>query len=118
MRARLAGAVFGVWLMAAPAVLGYAGTAAVNQRVVGPAVLGASFVAIWPLMRSLRRIEFVAGVWLVVSSPFFGSAAAPKINGVAAGLLLVALSFLGGATGERFGGGWSSLLGDKGGGRQ
>ncbi len=117
MRVRLAGAVLGVWLMVAPAMLGYAGSAAVNQRVVGPVVLGASFVAIWPLMRPLRRIEFVAGVWLVVSSPFFGSAA-PKINGVAVGLMLVALSSLGGATGERFGGGWSSLLGDTGGGRR
>ncbi len=36
MLACLIGGAFGVWLVATPAVLGYAGPTALNDRIVGP----------------------------------------------------------------------------------
>lgn len=111
MVARLASAALGVWLMAAPAVLGYGDPARTADRIAGPVVFALGFVGAWPVMRSLRRAELVAGVWLVLAPWVLGYNAVPFINGSIAGLLLAALSFAGGETGRSFGGGWSAVSG-------
>lgn len=103
--------VVGVWLMAAPAILGYADVTAASavHRVVGPTAAGFALVAIWGHMRPLRWVNVPLGLVLVaaplvVTYPLVGAA-----NSVAAGLLLVGLALVRGEVGERFGGGWSVL---------
>ena len=110
MWARVLGAALGAWLMAAPDVLGYGGTAGVGDHVVGPIVVGSSVVAAWPVLRSLRWVGLPAGAWLLVAPWIFGyyGTVAMK-NGSVVGFLLVALALLGGEKGIRFGGGWRSL---------
>jgi hypothetical protein len=47
MWAQLINALLGMWLMAAPAVLGYIGPARTNDRIIGPLAAGAALIAIW-----------------------------------------------------------------------
>ena len=113
MWARLVGALLGGWLVISPAVLGYSGLgAANNDHIVGPVVLCASIVAIWPVMRPLRWLGLAAGAWLLAAPwllfRWYGSL--PTINDLAVGVLLIILAFLGGKAEKSFGGGWLSLL--------
>jgi hypothetical protein len=115
MWARLLSAALGVWLMAAPDVLGYGGTAGVGDHVVGPIVVGSAVVAAWPVMRPLRWVGLVAGAWLLVAPWIFGDYGTVAMeNGSVVGFLLAALALLGGERESRFGGGWRRLLGRKG----
>ena len=114
MWARLIAALLGGWLMAAPDVLGYSGVAAAanNDHAVGPIVVGASLVAAWPVVRSLRWVELLAGAWLIaapwVLMRWYGWT--PTLDSLGVGLALVVLAFLGAETGKSFGGGWLALL--------
>ncbi len=115
MWARVLGAALGAWLMAAPGAFGYGGTAGISDHVVGPIVVGSSVVAAWPVLRSLRWVGLPAGAWLLVAPwilGYYGTVAME--NGSVVGLILVALALLGGEEGNRFGGGWRSLLVRKG----
>jgi hypothetical protein len=44
----------GMWLMAAPAILGYGGTAATNDWIIGPRAATIAAVAASEVLRSLR----------------------------------------------------------------
>ena len=109
MWARGAAALLGVWLMAAPAVLGYGGAAATSDRIVGPLVAAVALIAMSRVMRPLRRVNTLAGAWLAVAPLLLDHAGLAVFNAVAVGIAIVALSFVGSDYGEEFGGGWSSL---------
>ena len=102
-------ALLGVWLMAAPAVLGYAGLASDIHRIVGPVAAGIAFVALWPHVRSLRWTNLGLGAVLVLAPLFAPFDAAAAWNSVAVGALLAGLAFVRGTVDERFGGGWWAL---------
>lgn len=109
--ARLASTVTGLWLMAAPAALGYSGAAEVNDRIVGPVAASFAIIAIWTVTRQVRRVNTLAGAWLLAAPWLLGYGAwVPTVNDMAAGALLVAFSLVRGPIDEQFGGGWSSLL--------
>lgn len=110
MWARIAGSVLGIWLMAAPAVLHYAGPAQTNDHITGPVVFGSAFVAVWQLMRPLRWVELVVGAWLLAAPWILAYGTVPIINSLIVGLLTIVLALLGGKTSKRFGGGWASIL--------
>ena len=114
MWARLLSAALGAWLMASPDVLSYGGTAAFNDHVVGPIVVGSAVVAAWPVMRPMRWVGLVAGAWLLVTPWIFGYYETAALeNSSVVGFLLAALALLDGEEGSRFGGGWRSLLARK-----
>ena len=119
---RLAGAwaqiisvALGWWLMAAPAVLGYAGLAADAHRILGPIASAFALIAVWGHVRPLRWANvplggLVAAVPLLAVTPYASPfTLAATVNRVLAGVALVALSFVRGEVYGEFGGGWSSL---------
>jgi hypothetical protein len=106
MVARLLAARLGAWLVAAPAVLGYAGATATSDHIAGPLVVGTSLPAAWPVLRELRWMELVAGAWLLVAPWLSATPADAIVAGIATGLVLAKLSFAGGEAGRRFDGGW------------
>ncbi len=110
MWARVVGVMLGVWLMAAPAVLDYAGPARINDRIIGPLVVAFAFVAIWEVTRSLRWINLALSAWLVFAPWALFYDLIPTLNSTVVGLLLGPLSAVRGKVEQRFGGGWSSLL--------
>lgn len=116
MWARIVNFFFGLWLMAAPALLGYIGTPAeVNDRIVGPLIASFAFVAIWDITRGLRWVNTLLGLWLVVSPFLLGAWVADwsfpaTINSVLVGLYVAILSLVPGQVRHQFAGGWRSLL--------
>jgi hypothetical protein len=111
MWVQMVSSLLGVWLMAAPAVLGYGDPARTNDRIVGPLSASFAFIAIWEVTRGLRWAGLPLGAWLLVAPWVLGNyASTPTLNSMVVGLLLIALSLVRGNIGQSFGGGWSALL--------
>lgn len=100
----------GLWLMAAPDLLGYGGPARVNDLVVGPIAASFACVALWEVARSLRWVNVLLGAWLALSPLILGVGARAAGNEILSGLLLAAASLVGGRARRSYAGGWSALL--------
>lgn len=107
--ARWVSAALGLWLMAAPAVLGYGGEASATHRLVGPVVASFAFVAVWSHVRGLRWANLPLGVLLLVVPWPLGFTPIATVNSLTVGLGLVALAPVRGPIRGRFGGGWAYL---------
>jgi hypothetical protein len=109
--ARLAAVAAGIWLMFAPAVLGYQGVAENNDRIFGPIGAAIAFVAVWEVVRALRWGTLPVGIWLVAAPLVLGyDHGAAAISSVAAGVVMAGSAFLGGDVEASFGGGWRSVF--------
>lgn len=107
---RLVNAALGIWLMAAPAVLGYGAPAATNDRIVGPAVATFGIVAMAGATRPARWGNTVFGAWLLVAPWLLGYATwTTRLNDVLVGAVVIAVSLVRGRVDDTFAGGWSSL---------
>lgn len=110
MWARILNAALGIWLMAAPAVLGYAAPAEVNDRIVGPVIATFAIIAVAGATRPVRRVNTAAGAWLLVAPWILGyGATAPTVNDMVVGAVVIAASLVKGTVKDEFAGGWSSL---------
>jgi len=109
MWAQILNVLLGLWLMAAPAVLGYAGPAAVNDYIVGPLAASFATVALWEATRPLRWANLALGLWLLIAPWVLGYGWTALANSTLVGVLLMAFSFVSGQLQHRFGGGWASL---------
>lgn len=107
-------ALIGVWLMAAPAVLGYEGGTADNaHRILGPLIASFGTVAVFQATRGARWVNVplggaVAATALLVFLPSEGGPMA--VNAVLSGALVAGLSLLGGQVSVKTGGGWRAIL--------
>lgn len=106
----LLSAAVGVWLMSAPAVLRTTATAAASDQVVGALVVTWSVIAFGEVARPARFLNLLMGLWLV-AAPWLlsGATGASRWNDLAAGALLIALSFRRGRIEQRFGS-WNRYL--------
>ena len=109
MWARLVSTALGLWLMAAPAVLGAGPPVSTVDWIVGPIVASAAWVSLWEITRSLRWVNLPLGLWLATAPFVLGYPLIPLLNSLVVGLALAALSFVRGKTTQRLGGGWASL---------
>jgi hypothetical protein len=102
--------MLGLWLMAAPTILGYVGPARTNHRIVGPLAVSCAVIALWEVTRPMRWGNFALGLWLLVAPWMFADAWAAFLNSSLVGLLLIAFAQVRGtAEPQHFGGGWSAL---------
>lgn len=121
MRYRLVNVVLGLWLMVAPAVLGYSSAledagafrADSIDRVFGPLIITFATVAIWPELRPLRWANTALGALLVLAGaalpawlPYTATATASQI---ATGAVVLAVATVRGRVDTRSGGGWRSV---------
>ena len=96
--------------MAAPAVLGHAGTAAgKSDRVVGPLIVAGAFLGIFTITRPARWFNLLPGAWLLVAPWALGAPTDAIVSDVAAGVVVLALAPVGRMGYDRYGGGWASL---------
>lgn len=111
MWARLANTALGLWLMAAPAVLGYEGTAAAtNDRITGPLAATFAIIAIWEVTRTLRWLNLALGLWLLAAPWSLGGfPAEATLTSMATGALLAVFSLVRGKIRQDHGGGWSAV---------
>jgi hypothetical protein len=100
-----AGALVGVWLMAAPSVLGLAGAAADTTHIAGALVATFAVIAFAEPARLTRYLNVLCGLWVILAPWVLdgGSANWTWIAGVT-GLALIALSLRRGAVEDRYGG--------------
>ena len=110
MWARIANVALGLWLMAAPAVLGYDGAARTNARIVGPIAAAFAAIAIWGVTRTFRRVTTLLGAWLLLAPWLLTHATDALVNSLIVGALMIGCSLVRGSIEQRFGGGWPTLL--------
>lgn len=111
MWARFVNTMLGIWLMAAPAVMGYTDTAGdSNHRIIGPLVVSFAVVAIWEHTRPLRWANLPLGLWLAISPLFISYPRLVILMTVMVGLVIAACALVQGTyRPEKFGDGWSML---------
>lgn len=108
---RFLNAAIGVWLMAAPAVIGYGGVAADADRIAGPTVAATALIAVTEATRSIRWLNLPIGVGLVILPFLLDYSLGALSNSVACGLAIAALSLVRGSLSRQIGGGWAALRG-------
>ena len=110
MWARMITICLGLWLMAAPAILGYGGAAHINDRIIGPLAASCAMIAISEVMRPVRRVNMVLGLWLIAAPWVLGYAMPAGLNSTLVGVLMMICASVRGKLSQHFGGGWASLL--------
>ncbi len=107
---RIGNTILGIWLMTAPAVLSYGGSARINDLIIGPIAASVAVIAIWEVTRPLRWVSTLLGIWLLVAPWVLGyDSLAAILNSLASGAIMALLSAARGAITQEFGGGWSAL---------
>lgn len=110
MIARAANALLGIWLMSAPAVLGYGNPAANHDHIAGPLAATFAIISVAEVTRSVRWMNVILGVWLLAAPWILGyRGPAPIVNSMVVGVLLGALGLVRGTVREQVGGGWRML---------
>jgi hypothetical protein len=108
--ARIVTVATAVWLMFAPAVIGYDGVAASNDRIFGPIAGSFAFVACWDVLMPMRWPTLPLGLWLVAAPPILGyDHAGAWVSSIVAGIVIAATAFVGHDVSDEFGGGWRSI---------
>ncbi len=107
----MGGAAAGVWLMAAPALLGYSGDAAGDlHRVLGPVVASLAVIAGWEATMAVRWPNAAIAAAVLAAPLVVSHTRAAIIVSVVTGVLLGAMTPFGGRPRRRLGGGWRSLV--------
>jgi hypothetical protein len=106
----LASTALGLWLMAAPAVLGSTGAAADSSRVVGALIVTTAVIAMAEVGRALRFLNALLALW-VITAPWIlsGATTAATWNNAVVGALVLLLSLPRGTIRERYGS-WSRYV--------
>jgi hypothetical protein len=99
----------GIWLMAAPAVLGYGQPAADFHRTLGPVAAAVAIIAMSEVTRPFRWVNLPVGLALLVVPWLQGYSAAALANSLLCGAAIVGLASLRGRVEKRVGGGWKAI---------
>lgn len=105
------GVVVGIWMMLAPAVLGYSGAAATSDRIVGPTAVAAAWIAATPVTRSMRWVNVPLGAWTLISPLLLNHPTDAVVHAVVSGIALIVTALLiGPMPRPKFAGGWKALV--------
>lgn len=107
----LIGAAIGLWLMATPAAIGFAGYSRADMRVVGPIIFTLSILAVWPATRWFARLNAFAGFWLMIGSILLEAPLLLLLPNIVLGAAIVALAVFPGDNARQVGDGWIGILG-------
>lgn len=111
MWAHVINAALGLWLMAAPAVLGYGAPGEVNDRILGPVAATFAIVAWWEATRPVRWVNLPIGIWLLLAPWLLGyDATAAIVNSMVVGLIMALCASVRGKVEKRYGGGWTAAI--------
>lgn len=110
MWAQIINTLIGIWLMAAPGVLGHNEPGSDSNHIVGPVIATAAMVACWEVARATRKVNILLGLWLI-AAPFVLAyeTILPIINDMICGVLVVSFALIRGKVEDSYGGGWKAL---------
>lgn len=101
----------GIWMMAAPGVLGFGTRATDLHHIFGPVVATFAIVSIWEATRSVRLWNVLPGAFLLVAPFVLGFETGLEIiHTIVAGVLILLCAVVRGPSKHRFAGGWASLV--------
>lgn len=110
MWAQIINTLIGLWLMVAPGIFNYSGSAADNGYIVGPVIITFSVVAYWEATRVLRKWNYPLAVWLLLAPWVLNyTNDIAIISDMASGVLVLVFASVRGKIENSYGGGWSSL---------
>lgn len=100
----------GIWLMFSPYALGLTGELAIDDYIEGPMVVACSVIAFAEAFRSVRYLNILLGLVLIVT-PWVhsGEILSGIINNTVIGFLIIVFSFRKGKISERYGA-WERLI--------
>ncbi len=100
----LVAAALGVWIMFTPMVFGLSFGSADSDHLVGALVVVISIISLAEVVRSMRWLLVVAGLWLAISTWFFqGVGIGANMNHLIVGALLCVLAVFRGKIHESYG---------------
>jgi hypothetical protein len=103
-------ALLGAWLMASPDVFATVGLAADSDHLLGALVVVVAITAMAEVARAARFLNILLAVGIVVAAWLLpGASTAARLNDVAAGFLIAALSLPRGQIHNRYGG-WNPYI--------
>ena len=98
-------ALIGLWLMAAPGLLGNTGLSADNDRLLGALIVTFAVIGMAEVSRPVRFLNVLFGAWLAVSAWFLDGRTVPSaVGSTVAGLTAIIFSLPKGKIEERHGG--------------
>lgn len=100
----LASSALGIWLMFSPYIFGFTGARADSDHIVGALTVTFAVIAMAEVVRYLRFINILFGLWLIASCVFLDAqSTAMLLNDLVAGVFLIALSIRKGKIKELYG---------------
>ena len=102
-------AVIGMWLLAAPDVMGYNGPPRLNHQIAGAWIATLGIVAMSESVRAVRWLNVGVGLWLVIAPFIWDYSREQLLASILVGLAVMGLACVQGMISERFGEGWSVL---------
>lgn len=109
LTARWLSAAAGIWLMAAPAILGYSGAADTSDRIAGPLIASVSICAAWAILGGMRWLNIALALWLLAAPWILRFPTDATINSTAVAVAVVLLNLVPLSSGHTLGGGWRAL---------
>lgn len=111
---QIVGLVGGVWLMVAPAVVGYVDTAAEDlHRTIGPVVATFAAVALWAATRDLRWANLPLVAVMAIAPVFGGHPTGATVVAITTAVVIAAATPFGGPDPQRRGRGWRGVIQSK-----
>ena len=110
MLTRISSAITGIWLMAAPYVLGVDKIAANNDHIIGPVIASFAIISFSPCTSAVLKFNLPLSVWLLLApwvlayENYFA-----VVNDMTTGVVVIILSSIKINITKRFGGGWKAL---------
>lgn len=106
----LLAAALGIWLMAAPGVIGYDDPAAASHHIIGPLIASFAVISIWESTRDVRRLNLLLAAPLALETVFLDMPALAVVNSLVCAVLAGALALVPAPISEVYRGGWRELL--------
>lgn len=110
MWANIGNILLGLWLMVAPALLGFDAAASDNGHIAGPLIVTFSTIALWEATSAVTKWNLPIAIWLLAAPWVLGyDMWLPTANDMISGALILTLSLQKRTIKKRYGGGWSAL---------
>ena len=107
--AHVAAVALGIWLIVAPAMLGYNGAGRTNELIAGPLIVATAIISTAAVTRPLQRLNVGIAIWLLIAPWALPFTTTARINTLIVAIALLGVSLVRGKPTESFGGGWRAL---------
>lgn len=110
MWAQIVMATLGIWMMAAPDLLGFSKRIADNAHIIGPLIATFAIISIWECTRNVRLLNLPLAAWLLVAPLVLRyQNDTALMNDYAVAIIVLFLFLVRPKRKYRFAGGWRSL---------